>query len=506
MTIVKESNLPWIIFFSVLLVYLGFSTKNYYWDGIYFAQLIESAGSMNATLIHPNHPLYNPFGYILYKLAQTLGWGARALAILQVANCVLSAFAAVVLFFILKKCLNSVYLSFYLTLLFSFSATWWKFSTDVNSYIPSILFLLISFYFVLPGERPRPLTVAAAHTLSMCFHQLGLFFFPVAVLGIWLQTAGLTKQQRMRQVAAYIITSFLATFGIYYVSFYLQSGALNFGDLFVWLTHFSPENGFVFNLMESLTHTVRGELKLFFEGRFNFLKETMGAFTIILLTLFAAAIVGLITETYRLARDRDPDKLPKADGFRPLTLLCLVWASSYLIFLFFWIPKNTFYRMFYLPAFIILIGVLAARYRIAEKRILLLPLFVALMTISNFLFFIYPYSRVRKITPLELALQMNNIWTRETVIYYSVMESDNNLIKYFNPGTIWKNLGETGTQDLEIEIRNLYSNGGNAWIESSALEKLSRSSGGAEWLNSHTGDKLKLEDPAYNVTLIKIVP
>lgn len=128
------------IFVVFLIPYLAFLTKNYYWDGIYFAQVIENAGSLNSTLIHPNHPFYNPFGYIFYALSQGLGFHTRAVTILQVVNCVLSALTAVVLFCILRKCFRSTYLAMVLTALFSFSATWWKFSTDVNSYVPSILF------------------------------------------------------------------------------------------------------------------------------------------------------------------------------------------------------------------------------------------------------------------------------------------------------------------------------------------------------------------------------
>ena len=508
MTFIKERDLPWIIFFSVLLVYLGFLTKNYYWDGIYFAQLIESAGSLDATLIHPNHPFYNPFGYVFYRLVQLSGVEARAVTVLQVVNCMLSASAAAVLFFVLRRCFRSVYLSVVLTFLFAFSATWWKFSTDADSYIASILFLLVSFYLILPDGRPMPFAVALTHTISMSFHQLAVFFFPVVIAGIYFQTSELTRQERFRKIAEYAVTSFIATFGIYYLSFYLQAGTLYFGELVSWLTHFSPENGFVFSIKESLTHTFRGELKLFFEGRFNFIKEIINPFTVLLSAVLAAAFVGLAVQIYGLWRDRKSELLPKATGFRQLTLLCLIWAGSYLIFLFFWIPKNTFYRMFYMPAFIILIGVLLARYRVPEKRKWLMPLFVTVMTVSNFLFFIYPYSRVRKGTPLELSLGMNNVWSRNSVIYYSIMESDNKMIRYFNPTTTWKPLVEMSVQELENEIGDVYANGGDAWIETSALEQLSRDQSNAEWLKDHTDEnaEFKLDDKAYKVTLIKILP
>jgi hypothetical protein len=60
------------------------------------------------------------------------------------------------------------------------------------------------------------------------------------------------------------------------------------------------------------------------------------------------------------------------------------------VFLFFWLPQNTFYRLFYLPALILLFGLLlAARpHRISRT----LAVFVIAVALANFLFMIYPFS------------------------------------------------------------------------------------------------------------------
>jgi len=65
-----------------------------------------------------------------------------------------------------------------LTLLFALSATWWKFSTDANAYIPSVFFLLLGFYLVLPDRKPRPLVLALTFFAAMCFHQLAVIALP----------------------------------------------------------------------------------------------------------------------------------------------------------------------------------------------------------------------------------------------------------------------------------------------------------------------------------------
>ncbi len=97
----SDTLLSWIIFPAILLVYLLFPTKNYYWDGIFFARVIEDAPGFYPTLVHPNHLLYNVFGYVLYKLVKAVGLNWRAVEVLTVANCIVSVLTAFLLFRIL---------------------------------------------------------------------------------------------------------------------------------------------------------------------------------------------------------------------------------------------------------------------------------------------------------------------------------------------------------------------------------------------------------------------
>src|ERR1044072_8406919 len=128
-------NAPLILFSATAVIYLLFPTRVYYWDGIVFAQAIEDASRLSPSLVHPNHLIYNFAGYLFYKLLRAIGADIRALTALQMLNSLLSALCAVVLFSILMETLRSFYFSIWLTLLFAFSATWWKFSTDADAYI-----------------------------------------------------------------------------------------------------------------------------------------------------------------------------------------------------------------------------------------------------------------------------------------------------------------------------------------------------------------------------------
>lgn len=506
----KENFTPFIVAVIILAVYIAFPTKNYYWDGIEFAQLIENTAALNASLLHPNHLFYNAFGYSFYKLAGALGSDARAVTVLQILNSILSAAAAFVLFHILKLSFRSNYLAAALVFLFSFSALWWKFSTDANSYVPSVLFIVISFYLIHPKRPAKPLAVALTHTLAMCFHQLAVFFFPVVVLGLYFQTSNASNREKLRNIVLYGAVAFILTFGAYSLSFYLQTGGANPRALAAWLTSYSPENGFIFNLKDCFRYTLNGQFKLFFGGRFNFLKEVLGAFTILLIGVLAAALIGLIVQLIRSWKTRRPAKNAAAFGSRkPLFWLCAAWATSYVLFLFFWIPQNTFYRMFYLPAAIVLIGILLDKYRAPDRTFGRTALFVVIAAIANFLFFIYPYGQVRKETPLAMAFQMNKVWSPRTVVYFSRMEADNRLVQYFNPATEWRKLeNDIAPEKLESELRAVTQAGGEVWADTSAVSGFAKQKELSEWFERHSAGQpqYRINDPAYNVVFVKIVP
>ena len=225
--------IAWIVFPAILLIYLLFPTKNYYWDGVFFAQVIEQAGRFHPTLLHPNHLIYNVVGYALYRVSQGLGFQLRALELLQIVNSVVSVVAALLLYRILRLVIDSRYLRWCLVLMFAFSATWWKFSTDANAYIPSVFFLLLAFSFVLPPARPRPWLVTLVFVIAVCFHQLAVFYYPVFALGLWWQAQPLDRNRGRLSVLLFCVLSPTLALAAYYYSFYLASGdALSRGGLF----------------------------------------------------------------------------------------------------------------------------------------------------------------------------------------------------------------------------------------------------------------------------------
>src|SRR2546423_1259268 len=195
--ILTTRSLSILIFAVVLLLNLLLLTRNYYWDGVFFAQVIEDARGVNSSLIHPSHLYDQLFEYFIYRAVVAAGMHARALTVTQITNCFLSAGTAVIFFRICTELFRSTYVSLVAAVVFAFSATWWKFSTDANAYVLAVLLLLGCFYFLLPTRQPRPFLVALIHAAALLVHQLPVFFFPVAIIGIALQSSDQPWRQRL---------------------------------------------------------------------------------------------------------------------------------------------------------------------------------------------------------------------------------------------------------------------------------------------------------------------
>ena len=377
----------WFLFIATAVIYLSFPTRVYYWDGLVFAQMIEDANRLSPSLVHPNHLIYNFAGYLFYKLLRALGADIRALTALQILNSLLSALCARVLFSILMATLRSRYFSIWLTVLFAFSATWWKFSTDADAYIPSVLFLLISFYLILPGRTPRPLLTAFTFFLAMAFHQLAVLMLPVLALGVYLQDGPPTlKRQALNAVYFSLVATALIVIA-YAGLFYLASGSFDLARLLRWTASYSPDADVKFNLWSNLRYSLRGQFRLFFGGRFNLLGWNPAMLALLLCLL--GAIFVFVFNLLRIAR---PTKLWLETRQKTVLLLSLMWAGVYLVFLFFWLPQNTFYRLFYLPALILLLGLAFSSVRDTRVETRALAAFAISMTLANFIFLIYPFS------------------------------------------------------------------------------------------------------------------
>lgn len=510
----KSFALSCLLSSAILAIYLLFPTKNYFLDGIKFAQSIEDSPSLGPSLIDPNHLIYRAAGYLVYRVLLGSGLRVRALAVLQFTNSILAVVTAFLLFHLLRSRLGSRDLACVLTLLFALSATWWKFSTDANCYVPSILFLVACFYLVLPTRRARPLRAAATHTMAILSHQLAVFFFPVAMLGLFYQTSANSRRRRLFNLLAYALFVAVLTYTAYLYGFYVTHGTLDFHSFMRWVTTRSADASFSFSPWNNFLYTLRGHVRLFLGGRVAFALAAAKIFTVIsivvLLALLTALCVILLRETTSV-RDVWAQALKPAPQFRPLTWLAVTWIATYAVFLFFWLPHNAFYRLFYLPAIILLLGIFLRLGEAAATRKLRLGFLVsvAIVALSNFSFLVLPYTTLTANPSLRFALRMNRTWNQATVIYYANFNPDNWLIRYFNPVTRWQFLVSDDLEKIEENVEKIYKDGGTAWLETTATDALmSRHPNCQAWLDEHTQGQHRHEliYPGYRIRFVQVFP
>jgi hypothetical protein len=58
-------------------------------------------------------------------------------------------------------------------------------------------------------------------------------------------------------------------------------------------------------------------------------------------------------------------------------------------------------------------------------------------------------------------------------------------VRYFNPGSSWKQLKNTDLRVLEAELQEAKLRSSPVWLETTAIDQLSATPAGAEWVRKH---------------------
>src|SRR5207244_9699479 len=111
------------------------------------------------------------------------------------------------------------------------------------------------------------------------------------------------------------------------------------------------------SLTENLQESLRSHVRLFFGGRFSLALSHIETPLLVILGVLLVCSVGLLAltlwEALRThAVQRKLAAEPKAENLVPLLL---TWIGSFATFLFLWLTQYSYYRLFYLPALILLL-------------------------------------------------------------------------------------------------------------------------------------------------------
>ncbi len=473
-----------------LAVYLLLPTRNFYWDGVAFAINVEKQLPLRDTL-HPNHLLYAAAHVWLYRAALLIGVQTRALFLMQFVNSLLAAASVALLYRALRRRNIGTDAAMAGALAFAFAATWWKYSTDADAYIPSI-FLLLCANDLLESRR-RIVLAALTHAAAMLFHELAILYLPVAVFQVYRSrdregAVAFDKTERapkaLRAAFLYAACSLGPVALAYALAYRTVFGQFRLAGLARWVTAYSPDASFSWRPLQDLGLTVAGTLRLFLGGRLGQMRAE--PLTIVGAAALAACLMGLAVGWRRSRPLRF--RVPPAD--------LLLWVAVYAVFLLVWMPQNTFYRLFYLPP--LLLAAACAVERARANRLLPWMICAALFA-WNLVFAIYPQSRVENNATLSFALAQQERWPPGAPIAFHTFHPDLWTISYFNQQASWIGLDKLDLARLDESLAGARQRGQPLWLEVTAYEFLSAAPEGRLWLSSHPPPtRMHFHDPKHD--------
>jgi hypothetical protein len=489
----------------LLSVYCFFPTRNHYWDGIGFALNVEGAKpdgdgfvlddsqEIGASFIHfnPNHLLHNLLVYLVYAPVRLLVPDVRALNVMRAISILSSVAAALLVFLMLARSSRDLRFSFWLTLLMAFSATWWKFSTDANAYIPSVfLLVLCAFLLTNPRSRPRVVVIGILHALSILVHQISVLFFPAAVVAIWTHSQLSRPAEKYRASLAYALTAGLTVITAYcWVWTGPMDRAWSLYDFINWVTSNGADTYAFRSALSSAVESLRTSTRVFFGGRISLaLAFVEKPLLVVLVSLMSASLIFFVKSALKIraGSNRNTAGFALSIGSRSGWFV-ITWVGVFVLFLFFWLTSYPYYRLYYLPAVIAVLGGIIKQpgLPVMRERLTMLSSFVCFMLLFNFTFFIYPYSKAEATPPISLALGARQVWNEDVLVLYKESTCDNWMMKYFNPHTTWRQVDITDRNNLDQELGNAVQSGRRVWLDTGILGRLERSTEAKQILLRH---------------------
>jgi hypothetical protein len=447
------------VFCGFAALYSVFRTRDFYWDGIAFAQSIEDSGD-HSFLVHPNHLLYTVLGAYLHDLAGSR-LGFRAIDTLQLANCLIAALTVTMIGKWLLRVTDSTYLAVCFTVLFGCSATWWRFASDSNAYVPAVAMTVFALGLAWSKPPHHPVFVGMAHAGAMVLHQLAVFAF--LPLGVQLFRNSSTPWKSTGQ---YVLAASVSVLAAYAWAYRATLGKWHDLGFFAWITRSSPEAAFSFDWGRNLALSVRGNVRLLFGGR---APESPGIAEAVLLVALALVLWLFLVRVFRSRSGLGAACTQLSEAlWRSRDSLWVWWIAPYVLFLLVWLPQNTFYRLFYLPPLVLLGATVARKARPAGTGFHRLALFTLLVGLWNLQFVVLPASRGDHNRERGVIQAGQEQWAPGTRIYYTELVPENWGVRYFNPQTTWVPVTAESWPQVVGDIADRAGRDEPLWLDSTA--------------------------------------
>jgi hypothetical protein len=266
----------------------------------------------------------------------------------------------------------------------------------------------------------------------------------------------------------------------YLAAYFLVANDHSIPGFISWASSHSADSRFNSSPLTDAGLSARGTLRMFFGGKlgdFAWDGISKAAFAV----LVAAAVLFFVALR----------RAVRAGGaiLRPPKHLVL-WAGIYIAFLFVWMPQNTFYRLFYLPALVALVAPILPNTPAARTAAWL---FVPVLFGWNFCFDIYPQSRPDFNAPLRFALAQAHTWPEGTPILYYTFHPDLWTISYFSQQAAWIGIDHVDIAGLDRRLEYAQTHNVTLWLEETAYGLIAADPDGLRWLSLHEQPSRLLE-------------
>jgi len=299
----------------------------------------------------------------------------------------------------------------------------------------------------------------------MLLHQLAALFVPAAILALWIRSRGDPEARRFLNIAGFLLAAAIPTIALYALSFAIWHESLSIVELMRWVVAHSQDVSFSFSIPHNVWISILGHIRLILGGNLRMVLEQKSPVSMV---AGAALVISLLLLIGRLIQFPPKFSLPVSEELRRLFPVIAVWWATYAIFLVFWLPHNTFYRLFYLPGILMLCVPLLSGTRTKYNR---LALGVSSIFLINFGFYIYPQTKPEANPKLEIAEQMRSIWSPGDTVFWDVFNADNRTIQYLNPQVKWRELwGRAWISQIQESFRQ----SDRVWFDSAALAEFRR--------------------------------
>jgi hypothetical protein len=347
-------------------------------------------------------------------------------------NVLASVCCSLLIFRLCSRWFRRAELAWSCTLLFALGATWWKFSTDADTYIIPVLLSVAAVASAV--AIPARLGVAGVClSLAMLFHQLAILMYIAIVVSILLEPRAI--KERVQRASAFVALTSLCVGCVYYAAYIWTQSDPSTQPFLQWLTSVSNDTKTTHSVAQLAGANAASYLKLFGGGKLGLIRDFLSAPVIVALLICLACLAATVRAAVRAS---GAAALWVTEIDRRTRRVLWSWVAVYFLFLSWFEPGNAFYKLFAWPAIVLLIGFYVERYRNASKAFRWFTLGLASW---NFAAFIYPHAHAEADPVLTLAKRINRELPKTATVYYKALSPDDWYLEYFAPGRRWVALG-----------------------------------------------------------------